>query len=173
MKGNIVLNVPPRTGIFRIGPSGLGTRQAGLAWTSWDLSGTIIINGFCSLGRGCSIAVQKNGTLVFGSGFVCTGSSDIICVNNIEFGDNCLLSWDIIIMDTDFHKITKDHITINQPKPIKIGTHVWIGCRCTILKGVSIADNIVVAANSTITTKLDHSFSCYGRNGVELKSNIE
>ena len=50
---------------------------------------------------------------------------------------------------------------------------MWIGCRCTILKGVSIADNIVVAANSTITTKLDHSFSCYGRNGVELKSNIE
>ena len=39
---------------------------------------------------------------------------------------------------------------MNKPKPIKIGNHVWIGCRCLILKGSVVGDNCVVAANTSL-----------------------
>jgi acetyltransferase-like isoleucine patch superfamily enzyme len=55
-------------------------------------------------------------------------------------------------MDTDFHKILdKSNKIINEDKEITIGNKVWIGCRCTILKGASIKDNIVIGANSFIS----------------------
>ena len=43
--------------------------------------------------------------IVFGDNFCVTANSAIVCVSNINFGSNVLLSWDILILDTDFHKI--------------------------------------------------------------------
>ena len=36
-------------------------------------------------------------------------------------------------------------------RKVKIGTNVWIGSHATILQGVSIGDNAVVAAGSVVT----------------------
>lgn len=54
-------------------------------------------------------------------------------------------------MDTDFHRVIKDGETRNLPREIRIGCHVWIGCRCTILKGAVIPDHTIVAAGSLVT----------------------
>lgn len=56
-------------------------------------------------------------------------------------------------MDNDFHKIMVDRQVVNDARPILVGNHVWFGCRCTVLKGSEIGDNIVVAATSTVTGK--------------------
>jgi acetyltransferase-like isoleucine patch superfamily enzyme len=34
--------------------------------------------------------------------------------------------------------------------PIKIGNNVWVGDKSTILKGVTIGDNVVVGANTLV-----------------------
>lgn len=39
----------------------------------------------------------------------------------------------------------------NFPKPIHIGNQVWIGAHATILPGVTIGDNAIVAAGAVIT----------------------
>ncbi|MEK7802296.1 MAG: DapH/DapD/GlmU-related protein, partial [Pseudomonadota bacterium] len=35
--------------------------------------------------------------------------------------------------------------------PVRIGNHVWIGCRVIIMKGVTIGDGSVIAAGSVVT----------------------
>jgi acetyltransferase-like isoleucine patch superfamily enzyme len=35
--------------------------------------------------------------------------------------------------------------------PIRIGSNVWRGDKVTVLKGVTIADDVIVAANSVVT----------------------
>ena len=37
------------------------------------------------------------------------------------------------------------------PAPVKIGNNVWIGAHATILAGVTIGDNAVVAAGAVVT----------------------
>lgn len=77
-------------------------------------------------------------------------------------------------MDTDFHYIlNENNEVINEDKPISIGNHVWIGCRNIILKGVTIADNNVIAANSTITKSFKSSGCVIGNNVITLKENIK
>ena len=35
-------------------------------------------------------------------------------------------------------------------RPVKIGRNVWIATNCTILKGVTIGDNSIIAAGSVV-----------------------
>lgn len=169
MKGKIVLNLPPKTGMVRIGVHGLGTQDIKYSRTMWEVSGTLVINGKACIGRGCRISVGPEATLTLGDQFTITGRTTVICQKEITFGDDCLLSWDILIMDTDFHPITNGaDVVINQPKPIHIGNHVWIGCRNTILKGVNITDNVVISANSTITKSVTESNCAVGGSGKEV-----
>lgn len=169
MKGQIQLNVPPRLGLVQIGAHGLGTQDIRYSRTIWEVTGTLVINGKTDIGRGCQISIGKNGILTLGDKFLITGRTSIICQKDITFGDNCLLSWDILIMDTDFHHvINSEGEIINAPRPIHIGNHVWIGCRNTILKGVTLPDNTIVSADSTITKSFSEPNCAIGGNGKDL-----
>lgn len=170
MKGKIVIEAPVYTGMVKFGSHGLGTQDLLYSRTMWEVSGTLVIKGKASIGRGSKISVGKDATLTLGENFTITGNSEIICQKEISFGKHCLLSWDILMMDTDFHYLLNaDDIIINAPKPISIGNHVWIGCRNTILKGVSIADNNIISANSTITRNVMESNCVIGGHGKTIE----
>lgn len=176
LKGKITIESPISTGMVKIGPHGLGTQDMLYSRTMLELRGKLIITGKTNIGRGCKISIGSDAMLKLGKNFTITGDSTIICFKEITFGDDCLLSWDILLMDTDFHKITNDGgDIINGNKPIKVGKHVWIGCRSTILKGVTIPNNSVISANSTITKSVDEE-NCiiggHGRNVEILKRGI-
>ena len=89
---------------------------------------------------------QERKERLFFIGVEITAETAIICHEKISFGENTLISWKNLIMDTDFHHVIKNGEVVNHPKEIRIGDHVWGGCRCTILKG-----SVIVAAGSLIT----------------------
>ena len=88
-------------------------------------------------------------------------------------GNNSIISWDCLILDTDFHRIYKDGNIINENKLIEIGNHVWIGAKSTILKGTKIADGSVIGAGSLCTGLLSDEKSIYaGQPAKLIKKNI-
>lgn len=177
MKGTILFTVPIRTGMLRFGLHNLGTQDVLFSRTMWDCSGTLIIQGETVIGRGSKISIGEEATLTIGNHFIITGNSEIICHKAISFGERNLLSWNILMMDTDFHEIrNNDGEIINSPQPIVVGNNVWIGCRSTILKGVHIADNNVIAACSVITNSITQTNCITAGNGKKteiIKENIE
>lgn len=138
----------------------------------WQVSGTVIFKGKASIGHGSKLSV--GGTLILGNGFTITAESSIVASERIEFGKNCLVSWDILVMDTDFHDVKDNSGNIlNPPAPIIIGNKVWIGCRCLVLKGSTIPNNCVIGANSLISKKLEKENVLYGGQPVRaLKEEI-
>ena len=58
-------------------------------------------------------------------------------------------------------------------KPIKIGNHVWIGQRATVLKGVTIGDGAVIAAGSIVTRDVPPHSLVGGIPAKVLKENVE
>ena len=169
MKGKVIIDAPVTTGMLKFGAHGLGTQDLLYSRTMWELMGTFIIKGKASIGRGSKISVGDGAVLTLGRGFTITGNSEIICHQKISFGSDCLLSWDILMMDTDFHDVINEKgDVINSPKPITIGDHVWIGCRNTILKGVSIASDNIISANSTITKSIKESHCVIGGHGSNV-----
>lgn len=74
--------------------------------------------------------------------------TEIHAGRSVEIGSNCNISWNVTIMDRDYHKLNTQTETI---KPVVIGNNVWIGCNSTILKGVTIGKGAVIAAGSVVT----------------------
>ena len=156
INGEIRINCDLKIGLIKIGPYNVGTLDMKYNRTIWQNNGIVIFNGAANIGSGTRLSINKNATLTFGDKFCITGGSSIVCSKEISFGNDCLLSWDILIMDTDFHNIINtENQTINPHKAIKRGDRVWIGCRSIILKGVSICNDIVIAAGSKITKNIN------------------
>lgn len=111
--------------------------------------------------------MANNGSLVIGDNFNMTGNSTIICENYIIIGDNCLFSWEDLVMDTDYHCIVENGIKKNITASIEIEDHVWVGCRATILKGTRISRDSVIAAGSIVSNTFKESNSILG--GIPAK----
>jgi len=165
--GQIKLDCPIQSGMIQIGYGDVGIFDKKVSRSIWQVSGTIIFKGSAHIGHGSKLCVE--GTLVLGNGFIITAESSIVASNRIEFGENCLLSWDTLIMDTDFHKVKdKANNILNPSAPIIIGNKVWIGCRCLILKGAIIPNNSVIGANSFVGKRLEKENAVYGGQPARL-----
>ena len=71
----------------------------------------------------------------------------------ISIGRDCMFAYDIDVRTGDSHSIldAESKERINYGKNVAIGDHVWVAAHCSILKGVTIANNSIVAAGSIVT----------------------
>ncbi|WP_298397547.1 acyltransferase [Flavobacterium sp.] len=174
LKGKITIDSPISSGMIKIGFGDVGIFDDRRSRSILDINGSLIFKGSANIGHGSKISVSEKGTLTLGDNFTITAESSIVAHLNIEFGKDCLLSWDTLIMDTDLHKIHNElGERINEEQPIKIGNNVWIGCRNLVLKGAVIPDNAVLGANSVVSKKLEVENAIYVGNPVRcVKENI-
>ncbi|MDE6697157.1 MAG: acyltransferase [Muribaculaceae bacterium] len=169
-----ITHLQQKTASVRLGFDTLGIFDNKKSRSIWEVSrnSEIVIKDRIAFGNGFKLSMN-GGRLLIGSNLIITGNSTIICCKRIEFGDNDLISWDVLIMDTDFHKIYSDGCLTNTNKKITIKDNVWIGCRNTILKGSVIPEGSVIAAGSILTQELKMPNCIYGGIPIKvLKSNI-
>ena len=106
--------------------------------------------GIVSLQRGVRVVVD-GGELTIGHFTNVNGLTKILVAESVWIGRDCTLSWDVLVMDHDFHTITVDHEERPSTAPVVIGHHVWVGAGAKILKGVRIGDGSVIAAGAVVT----------------------
>lgn len=92
---------------------------------------------------------HKHGRLTVGANTRLNGVH-IDARNSVTIGKNVRIAPYTIILDSDFHDI-KDHFAEGKTSSVTIKDNVWIATRSTILKGVTIGENSVVAAGSVVT----------------------
>jgi acetyltransferase-like isoleucine patch superfamily enzyme len=68
----------------------------------------------------------------------------------IVIGDDCLIGHNTV-MATLNHDLAPSKRADMYPAPIRLGRNVWIGSNVTILAGVTVGDNAVVATASVVT----------------------
>lgn len=120
---------------------------------------------------GCKIVVRQNAELILGNGSFVNVDSKIYCTKKVEIGENTFIGEEVIIRDTDEHSIIRKNY--KNTIPIKIGNHVWIGMRATILKGVTIGDGAIIAAGSVVTKNIPNNCLAAGNPAKVIKQNIE
>ncbi len=225
LHGKVTLPEEVETAMVKIGFGDVGHYDRKRSRTIWQVSGTVAFGGKASIGHGSKISVR--GYLFFGEGFNMTAESTIVCAKEIRFGRDCLLSWDILVMDTDEHPLfdlrretigretrdagsvlcpevpcpevpcpevpcpeiprpevpcpevpcpvsNKEDKRINPDKPILVGDHVWIGCKCVLLKGAEVPSDTVVAACTLLTSSFAGTHQVIGGNPPSvLKRDID
>jgi acetyltransferase-like isoleucine patch superfamily enzyme len=147
------------------------------------------ISGFHPLGSfeaskritsGSNVHCDSNISFETGLGYLSIGSNTSIGSGTIiitqdggiTIGDNCLISWNVLITDSDTHLTNSSRVSDARDwniglrtgrrgeykewdgirsAPVRIGNNVWIGYGAVILPGVCIGDNAIIGAASVVT----------------------
>lgn len=119
------------------------------------MEGAILeISGNATLNYRATIELKKNATVSIGSAYI-NSSSVILAANRITIGNDVLIAREVYIYDYDHHALLDDEGNqTNPPRPVEIGDHVWIGLKCTIIRGSRIEDGAVVSAGSLVAGKV-------------------
>lgn len=113
--------------------------------------GVLNILGDFDIGPGVHLSVDKGASLVLGgkrsstaSGI--TANSRVMVERSVEIGVDCIIAWDVVISDSDWHNIKG----VDRNRPIVIGDNVWIAHGVSILKGAQIPSGCIVGAKSLL-----------------------
>lgn len=68
----------------------------------------------------------------------------------VTIGDGCQIGHNVVFATLN-HGLAPEKRKSTYPAPIVLGKNVWIGSNATILQGVTIGDNSVVAAGAVVT----------------------
>ena len=104
-------------------------------------------NGRCLISYGATIEVLQNAVLETGY-FSMNSFSVLIAAQKITIGQDVMIGRNVVIYDSDFHKINSNH---SVSKPVCIQDHVWIASNAMVLKGVEVGAGAVIAANTLVT----------------------
>lgn len=122
-----------------------------------------------SIYQGVSIYMESTSSrLSIGNNTFINRRSEIVCMSDIHIGNNCAISWDVKIMDTDYHYINDKSNT----KAVYIGDNVWIGMSSLILKGVHIGDGAVIGAGAVVTRDVPPNTIVAGNPARVVKEDI-
>lgn len=79
------------------------------------------------------------------------GRNNILdCIGGIEIGNNVRFGPSIMIA-TMKHNDIKNKTMSNELKKVILGNNIWIGHNVTILPGIEIGSNSIIAAGSVVT----------------------
>lgn len=130
--------------------------------------GAIQFGGRVSLGDDTGIAVvgrsdSDQAALWIGTGTYLQPRVHVNCQTSVRIGEHCSISWDVEILDSDFHHI----LTTEGPPhvaraPVVLEDRVWVGARAIILKGVTIGHDSIVGAGAVVTRPVPPFSLCVG-----------
>src|SRR5579859_7491954 len=110
--------------------------------------GGVIEAGNCLFFPGVRLEVGRGGKLSIGTGTYLNRNTEVIAWTDVAIGRDCMIGWDVLIMDTDQHPVPGRGL---DNRPVRIGARVWIGARAIVLKGVTIGDGAVIGAGAVVT----------------------
>lgn len=103
----------------------------------------------------------------------------ITCISSIKIGNNFLSGRNVTISDNNHGNTDYDSLSIPpyyrslfSKGPVVIGNNVWVGDKVTILGGVTIGDNSVIAANSVVTKDVP-PYSIVGGNPAKVLKQVK
>lgn len=93
----------------------------------------------------------ERGSITIGDYVLISPGTRISAAEQIHIGDSVMMANGVYITDSDWHGIYDRTAPPREVTPVTIGDNVWLGDRCTVLKGVTIGENSIVAANAVVT----------------------
>jgi acetyltransferase-like isoleucine patch superfamily enzyme len=93
------------------------------------------------IGKGARLKITGQRTST-ASGITC--NTRIMVENSIDIGADCIIAWDVLISDSNWHDI-KGAV---RCEPISIGDNVWIAHGASVITGAQVPSGCIVGAKS-------------------------
>lgn len=131
--------------------------------------GELVLGDWVRFYAGVTVYLETPGARVeIGNGSYVNRRTEICCRERVSIGQECAISWDVVITDTDYHRLDDS----DETAPVTIGDHVWIGARAMILKGVTIGSGAVIAAGAVVTADVPGAVMAAGTPAAVLREGV-
>jgi len=118
-----------------------------------------------------SLIRASSGTIEIGRNVYINRNCNIVSHQKISIGSQTTIGPNVAIYDHDHNYKRKDsEDSLINSAEISIGERVWIGSNCSILKGVSIGNDSVIAAGSIVTHDIPSDSVFVQKRVGEIKS---
>lgn len=114
-------------------------------------SGNIRLGERALIYPGCYFETQGAGRIEIGDDVVLSRGVHIVAFDRVTLGAGCMVGEYSSLRDAN-HRSAPDGIrhSGHDSAPLDIGRNVWIGRGVAVLKGASLGDNCIVAANAVV-----------------------
>ena len=112
---------------------------------------------------------EGDGEITIGHYVMISPGVRISAANKISIGDSCMFANGAYITDSDWHGVYDRMSRDQSSKPVIIEDNVWIGDHATVLKGVHIGENSIVAACSVVTKDVPENTIVAGNPAVKVR----
>ena len=115
---------------------------------------------FAGVNHPVILALLRPGAKLFIGDDTGISGGSICAAKSVVIGKSCLIGANALVADCDFHAVKPEGRRHNSDpddigcEPVVIEDNVWLGANVTVLKGVTIGKNTVVAAGSVVTESL-------------------
>lgn len=130
---------------------------------------------------------QSGGKITLGDHSKLGGGCIVDAVDSVSIGNFTAIAVNVHISDNNNHPVNpkyRKYMRIcgdsdsrlwkhSAHAPIVIGENCWIGRNVSIMKGVTIGDNSIIAANSVVTKSIPANCIAAGNPAKVVKTNIE
>lgn len=130
----------------------------------------LTVNGNFMVNEESYIWITHSGHLILEGGFM-NEKATITCGSEIHIGKNVHIAREASIRDYDGHYIESP--SYRTAKPVYIGDNVWIGYRALIMKGVTIGEGSIIAANAVVTKDVPPHCIVAGNPARIIRRNIK
>lgn len=138
------------------------------------IKGKMVLKGIGYIYPGANVFVGEGAILTIGNNFSASHDLKLHCRKRITIGEDNMWSNNIIVMDNDGHCIYDESGNLaNKNKEVVFGNHVWVACRCTIMKGSRIPDGCIIGADSLVNKSLHEENTVYAGNPIrQIKQDV-
>lgn len=112
---------------------------------------------------------EKSGRIKIGDYVLISPGTRISAANEVLIGDGVMMANGVYITDSDWHELYDRSRRSETVTPVHIANNVWLGDRCTVLKGVTIGENSVVAACAVVSKDVPANVIVAGNPAVIVK----
>jgi acetyltransferase-like isoleucine patch superfamily enzyme len=98
------------------------------------------------------LVADRGGSLTIGERTLVNFGTSIVALQSIVIGPHCHIGPHCMIMDTAYHELDPERrLERPAPRPVTIGSNVWLGARTIVMPGVTIGDDSAIGAGSVVT----------------------
>lgn len=134
-----------------------------------------------------SLNSQSGGKIILGDYVKIGLNSQINACDKVVIGAYTAIATNVIIADNNNHPVSPSYRKFMRENgddesrlwkhsahaPVIIGQNCWIGRNVSIMKGVTIGDNSIIAANAVVTKSVPANCIAAGNPAKVVKTNID
>lgn len=139
-------------------------------------SNTRMQDTFFDLGDFAQVFIDEDSRFNMPNSYICINNNRKNQPHKLVIGTGAQIGQDFYLRTSDGHCLFNlgEEFPYNEPQDIVIGNNVWIGAKCSVMKGAQIPSNTVIGSCSLVTKKFfEENTIIAGHPAKVIKRNIQ